>query len=218
MVIITKLCSGECGLELPNTEEYFSVKKTISGLKIYVYLNKMCKKCRVKKEQKRYFSNHENKLIYHKNYYKNNIDKTKLSLNTETTKETKRKWRLKNKDRILKNGSIRKKENHRKDPRKLLLYLAKRRAKEKNLQFSITIDDITVPDICPVLGIPIFVGEGKSCPNSPSIDRIDNNKGYIKGNVVIVSLRANNLKSNASLEEMGKIYNFYRNLLSENIT
>lgn len=61
-------------------------------------------------------------------------------------------------------------------------------------------------DICPILGIPIRwyagSGTGKHHPNSKSLDRIDSSQGYIKGNVQIISWRANDLKSNATLEEL----------------
>ena len=66
-------------------------------------------------------------------------------------------------------------------------------------------------DICPLLGIPMEWNTGKSAGtgtlvrakhNSKSIDRIDTNKGYIRGNVHIVSYRANSIKSDATLEEL----------------
>lgn len=87
------------------------------------------------------------------------------------------------------------------DPRKKIFSAAKRRAKERGREFSITLDDIVMPTYCPVLHIPLRAGKGKLCHNSPSLDRIDNNLGYIPGNVRIISWRANSLKSNGTLEE-----------------
>ena len=84
-----------------------------------------------------------------------------------------------------------------------LLENARRRAKKKGLKCSITLDDITVPSVCPLLGIKIHLGgDGIYNMNSPSLDRIDNAKGYVKGNVAVISLKANKLKSDLSLEEL----------------
>lgn len=56
-----------------------------------------------------------------------------------------------------------------------------------------------------VLGIPLYTNRGKAGPNSPSIDRIDNKKGYILGNVQVISYRANMLKGDASIEEVRRV-------------
>ena len=85
---------------------------------------------------------------------------------------------------------------------------ARKRAKEKGLEFSITADDISIPDICPVLGIPLFSGQSKWCDNSPSLDRIDNLKGYTKENIAVISLRANQLKNDGTLEELKLIVEY----------
>ena len=81
---------------------------------------------------------------------------------------------------------------------------AKARAKERGVDFSITPEDIVIPDNCPILNIPLYCTTGKSGAfrNSPSLDRIDPTKGYISGNVWVISQRANSMKSNASPEEL----------------
>lgn len=86
---------------------------------------------------------------------------------------------------------------------------AELRAKKKNIEFNIECSDIVVPDICPVLGIKIEVGEKVICDNSPTLDRIDISKGYIKGNIIVISNRANRLKNDATLNEIELIYNYY---------
>jgi ribosomal protein L32 len=94
------------------------------------------------------------------------------------------------------------------DHRKKLLHSAKQRAKEKGLPFDLTVDDIVIPERCPALGISLVpsVGEGRKTltklNSSPSIDRIDNSKGYTKDNVCVISLRANNVKKDATLQEL----------------
>lgn len=86
---------------------------------------------------------------------------------------------------------------------------AKSRATKRNLEFNIDIEDIKIPDICPVFNIP-FESKGNF---TPSIDRIDSSKGYIKGNIQIISTRANILKSNATIEELKLIITFLNNNL-----
>lgn len=69
--------------------------------------------------------------------------------------------------------------------------------------------------MCPVLGIRLnydrYVAEKKSgpLPDSPSFDRVDPTKGYVKGNVIVVSLQANRIKSNATIDELCKVASFY---------
>jgi hypothetical protein len=74
------------------------------------------------------------------------------------------------------------------------------------------IDDIGIPITCPVLGIPITFNRGEPSDNSISFDRIDSTKGYTRDNLIIVSYRANVLKSNATLDEMRRLVNFYSTL------
>lgn len=102
---------------------------------------------------------------------------------------------------------------HRSDPARKMLSGAKRRAASKGLPFSLKYEDIHIPELCPVLGIRLFVGDGEAGPNSPSLDRIDNSRGYTKDNVLVVSYRANTLKSSASLAELRSITSFYERLL-----
>ena len=88
-----------------------------------------------------------------------------------------------------------------------MLAAAKCRAKKNGLEFNVTIDDITIPDICPISHITIRRNTGRGgTQHSPSLDRIDNSKGYIKGNVAVISNRANMRKSDMSLEEIERLY------------
>jgi hypothetical protein len=98
------------------------------------------------------------------------------------------------------------------DAKKIMLMNSKCRAKVSGIEFSITENDIEIPKNCPALGIPLYRCKRENWNNSPSIDRIDNSKGYIKGNVIVVSRRANVLKKDASIEELEKLSNFYKTL------
>lgn len=48
--------------------------------------------------------------------------------------------------------------------------------------------------------------------DSPSIDRIDPKRGYVRGNVVVVSMRANSIKREATIDELRKMVAFYESL------
>ena len=88
--------------------------------------------------------------------------------------------------------------------RNQFIYLnAQRKAQEKNLAFEIDIEDIVMPEKCPILGIPIIIecGKGRN-DNSPVIDMINSRLGYIKNNIRIISDRAYRLKGDASIEEL----------------
>lgn len=93
------------------------------------------------------------------------------------------------------------------NPKKRLLAAARSRAKKQGLTFDIGPEDIELPILCPVLGTPISYENNRRgyVDNAPSIDRFDNNKGYEKGNVAVISWRANNLKRDATLDELQKI-------------
>lgn len=84
------------------------------------------------------------------------------------------------------------------------------RVRRKDASCDLTVDDITIPETCPVLGIPLIVevGNGRS-DNTPSIDRVDNRLGYVKDNIVIVSWRANRLKSDATPDELRRLAKYY---------
>ena len=97
-----------------------------------------------------------------------------------------------------------------KHPKKMMLYRARNNARIKGMACDITEDDIIIPDMCPVLGIPLIhnAGTRRRSPNAPSIDRIDCSKGYTKDNVRVISWRANDLIANGTLEEFKKVVTF----------
>lgn len=105
------------------------------------------------------------------------------------------------------------KRNYRRNIETVLLNSARNRARKKGVPFDLQKEDVIVPAICPVLGIKIEVGNGNSHANSPSIDRIVPEKGYVRGNVIVVSHRANTIKNDASIEELEKVENFYSRLI-----
>lgn len=77
------------------------------------------------------------------------------------------------------------------------------RAKKKGIVFDLKPEDIVIPDVCPVLGIKMERGGAQW--NSPSLDRFDNSKGYTPDNVRVISSRANQIKSDATAEELLRV-------------
>jgi hypothetical protein len=95
------------------------------------------------------------------------------------------------------------------DPRRTLLQSAKGRAKAKGVPFDLEAEDITVPTHCPALGIPLWPGVGKVSDHSPTLDRLQPAKGYVRGNVIVVSMRANRIKTDATIDELEAIASFF---------
>ena len=93
---------------------------------------------------------------------------------------------------------------------------AKQRAKRKGVEFSITrkyLDSIT-PTHCPIFGVEFKSGmANRDC--NVSLDRIDNTKGYVEGNVVVICYKANRMKSNGTIAELSALVNFYQTLLTK---
>lgn len=90
---------------------------------------------------------------------------------------------------------------------------AKARCKTSGLEFSIDIDDIYIPDTCPILGMEINMNSGRpgAYKNSPSLDLKDNDKGYVKGNVWVISQLANAMKGAASVNDLHKFADWINN-------
>ena len=91
-----------------------------------------------------------------------------------------------------------------------LLGKAKYRAKMKNMEFTLTLEDLVIPETCPILNIPLGVSEKMPGANSASIDRLDSKKGYTKDNINVISNRANSIKSDATFEEFEAIYKWWK--------
>lgn len=79
---------------------------------------------------------------------------------------------------------------------------ARRRASEEGLPFDLDPTDISIPEVCPVFHWPLEIGAGTSHDRSPSLDRIEPTKGYVKNNVWVISHLANRIKNNATLEQL----------------
>lgn len=101
---------------------------------------------------------------------------------------------------------------------KRMLSSAKQRALAKGLMFDIHYDDIQIPNLCPVLKIPLIPSlDGQYSDNSPSLDRKVPYLGYTKGNVQVISMRANRIKSDANSAELTAVLAYVKRIEEENI-
>lgn len=99
--------------------------------------------------------------------------------------------------------------------RESLIYkAAKARAKMSGIEFTISKEDIVIPEVCPLLKTPINLTRTVISDDSPSLDRIDNALGYVKGNVWVISNRANRIKGNSTWQELELIAKNLKDFLS----
>ncbi len=91
-----------------------------------------------------------------------------------------------------------------------MLKAARDRAQMLGLPFTITLDDVHVPDVCPALGIPLTRGDGVKHDGSPTLDRLRPALGYVPGNVVVISDLANRIKQNCTSEQVRTVGNWMR--------
>lgn len=140
----------------------------------------------------------EKNRAYHKEWNKNHPEKARARSkqwaenNRERSRAKAKQWAIDN-------------------PEKAMLQSATKHAKEKGFEFSIGIKDILIPDACPIFGFPLSRSlSGHQSDNSPSLDRIDSEQGYVPGNVWVISWKANSIKKNSSVVEFEKLVSSLR--------
>lgn len=103
------------------------------------------------------------------------------------------------------------------NPERCMWYDAKKRAKKRNVPLTIKHTDIIIPEYCPILGIKLErnLKGGKPLDSSPALDAIIPNKGYVRGNIAVISHRANRIKTDASLEELERVTEWLRKVTQE---
>lgn len=105
-------------------------------------------------------------------------------------------------------------------PWKIMCSSAKGRSNKQGLEFSLTPEYIKSiwpeNNCCPVFGTKFTKANiGDSRDASPSLDRIVPSLGYVEGNVIVVSLLANRMKNNGSLQQLKRLYDFYSGLFPD---
>lgn len=96
---------------------------------------------------------------------------------------------------------------------RMLYKNARSRSRIKNVPFNIEESDIVIPKTCPVFPwIELCATNTSSEDNSPSVDRVIPELGYVKGNIQIISRRANTIKSMGSAEEHERIAEWLREI------
>lgn len=128
----------------------------------------------------------ENQREYSREYYYKNKQKIQ---------KRQKDYYERNKDKI-KEYSKKFFLDHRK---KILLRAIKTRAIKRGWVFDLSIEDLEFPEYCPVLGVKLDFSNRDS---AASVDRIDNNKGYTKDNIQIISMLANRMKNSATKEQL----------------
>ena len=94
----------------------------------------------------------------------------------------------------------------------MLLKFQNKKRNTHKWEWNIEFGDIEFPTHCPVLGIELdyLTEEGVRNEHSVSFDRVDPTKGYVKGNVIVMSWRANRIKNDGTSQEHQLIANFMR--------
>ena len=155
-------------------------------------LRSVCKHCENERQKKYYRENKSACNKYRKEHHEKNLEHDKEVMRTyyQTTKEERR-------------------ENS-------MLAGAKSRAKLKELPFNLTLEDVNIPKLCPVLKIPLVSGVGKLQDASPTLDRKIPMLGYVRGNVQVISCLANRIKSNANSLQIAAVLEYVKQIEQEN--
>ena len=145
-----------------------------------------------------------NRVDYNRAWRAANLDKVRAYAKRSRVKNADR-CRIYNQGYYLRNSEM------------WILTNIRTRAKVKGIPCTIIAADIKVPEVCPVLGIRLERNRlGRQAgprPNSPAVDRIRPELGYVPGNVLVVSHLANCIKQNATPAQIRAVADFYAQLL-----
>lgn len=124
-------------------------------------------------------------------------------------KERLKIWKSKNLDKIKPQDKSYYDNFRISNPQKYLWQLAKARAKKLKREFTITIGDVVIPKYCPVMDMELKFSDTKGVsPSSPTIDRVDNSKGYTPKNIRVISHKANTNKKNMTRDMVQRLLDY----------
>jgi hypothetical protein len=144
--------------------------------------------------------------------------------NLERVRQKNKEWWIANRDECIEKRKQYDRKNRdsiesKRKERRLLnplhtKYIAiKAGAKQRGIPFAIKEEELPhIPSVCPILGIPLEIFSKDKCKQI-SLDRFDNSKGYVPGNVIWISHRANALKNDATLEELEQVLKYMKGQL-----
>ncbi len=191
MEIITRKQAIELGLTT-----YFTGKRCKHNHLAVRWVSSMvCAECTSQRASTWRDNNSTHRTTYRKQYRTDNLEKER---------EYARTFHTKHKDRL---NTCRRGDYHA-NPIKYMLYRAKERASKFNIPFNLEVCDVTMNDRCPVFNTLFSIGD---YDNSPSLDRIIPELGYIRGNIIVISSKANRIKNNATWEDIEKVALFFKN-------
>lgn len=178
-----------------------------------------CKNCGPKLDVEFYITNGKQSG----SYCKSCVSSRNKTLYKEVNKDRVKTWRLEHpeeykaqvkrckknqKERMLKDEDYGKEVRlkklilSRKNFTGTLVTRAKLRAAKLSIPFNLNKEDIIIPDVCPLLEVPLTFGTKEDYLFTPSLDRIEPSKGYVKSNVRVISMLANTMKSNATKDQL----------------
>lgn len=170
---------------------------------------KKCSKCGIEKNYSEFFKDNHLKSGYRSDCKECNLIEQKLYKDKNHDKIEKRRREYQSIPETRKRINQRSADWNKNNLNKTLLSAAKKRAAIQKCEFNIDLDDIKIPKFCPLLGIDIIRSDIKHSPNSPSLDKINPDLGYVKNNIHIISRRANTIKNNATIDEIERILSWY---------
>lgn len=172
---------------------------------------KRCSKCQILKAEFLYYKNRASKdgLRADCKRCQNKVRDLWAKSNKEKLQKLRSEYRKR--PEIKKHRALLSQAWNRKNIESTLITKAKIRARKLGLSFSLSKQDIKIPEFCPILGLKLQVSSNKVSDSSPTLDRLNGNLGYIKENVAVISHKANRIKNNSSFEELEKIYFWWKN-------